>query len=154
MAAFGWSAGDIAKAIELTVSVCKAFKEAGGAATKYKQAADFLGGFKTTLQHLHAHTQNCFKDPYTEDIQDQLKKINGPWKAFESFLAKYEKSLGENSKRRGLEKAPRTVQWALKDLSGEVEKLEDAIARPLQVVNSMLSLQILYVITTARPCKH
>jgi hypothetical protein len=69
--------------------------------TKYMQAADFLNGFKTTLQHLHAHTQICFEDPYTEDIQDQLRKIDGPWKAFKKFLARYEKSLGKTQRGEG-----------------------------------------------------
>lgn len=51
--AFGWSAGDIISSIHIIIKVCEAFKEAGGAASRYEESTTFLEGFKVTLSKLH-----------------------------------------------------------------------------------------------------
>ena len=140
-ASFGWSVGDIAQAVKIIVQVTKAFKATGGAASKYEDASGFLQSLKTTLDHLaHYVDLNC-SDVYARDILEQLERITSPWNNFKAFISKYEKSLGPSSRQSKLGKAPQTVQYTLKDLSGEVDRLRAAVAQPLQAINTLLSLQ-------------
>lgn len=143
MVAFGWSAGDIVASINPAIDVAKAFRETGGATSRYKQSQEFFDGFKVTLQHLQIYAEDNQDDTYIDDLKNQITRIEQPWKEFKNFLDKYDKFLGEDSQRSRIGKAPRKVKWALKDLSGEVEKLEKAISKPLQVMNSILSLHSL-----------
>lgn len=138
---FGWSAGDIAIAIRVLVKVGKAFKSAGGAAEQYNEAVAYLKSLRATLDHLARYAQTKNDDFYAESIAKQLDSIEQPWRAFATFLARFETSLGIDSDRSVAQKAPRTIQYALKDLSGEIDKLKLAISHPLQVVNIMLTLQ-------------
>jgi hypothetical protein len=52
--AFGWSAGDIASALNLLLTVGKALKEACEASSEYENTHSFLTTLQTTLQHLQA----------------------------------------------------------------------------------------------------
>ncbi|KAF2418374.1 hypothetical protein EJ08DRAFT_63540 [Tothia fuscella] len=143
MIAFGWSAGDIASAIKLIVHVTKAFKESGGAAEQYQCARDFLTSFRNTLEHIQKYVESNPDDKYTQDISDQLQCIEGPWKRFEAYTNKYEHTLSSNSKASTVGKAPKVVRWTLKELSGEIQKLGQAVESPLQLINQLLSLQII-----------
>ncbi|KAH9835983.1 hypothetical protein Tdes44962_MAKER01902 [Teratosphaeria destructans] len=120
VAGFGWSAGDVAPAAKLVIKVSKAFKAANGAATKY---ADHIG----FVQSLNLN--NLIASP-------------PHWKRFEAFLQQFDRSLSESSTRGKLAKAPRTIQFTLKDLSGEIDRLRVAVSQPLQVVNTLLSIQV------------
>lgn len=142
-AGFGWSAGDIATAIRLVVKVGKAFKASGGATCRYNDALGFLQSLKVTLDHVGKHASRSSSDVYENDIVLQLDRITPHWKAFEAYLLRFEQSLGPTSSRSSLAKAPRTIQYTLKDLSGEVERLKTAVAQPLQVINTLLSLQLI-----------
>jgi benzoyl-CoA reductase/2-hydroxyglutaryl-CoA dehydratase subunit BcrC/BadD/HgdB len=141
MIAFGWSVSDLADAIKVVAKVAAAFKEAGGAASKYQQLHDFAISLKNTLEHLRTYTTLHTDDEHAEEIAEQARLIEKPWKEFHNFLNKYEKSLGERSQRSKLSKAPRVLRWAAKELSGEVQKMEAAMNRPLQSLNMLLSLQ-------------
>ena len=49
---FGFSAGDIAIAIQLLSKVYKSLKDTGDAASEYREVSRFLQGLILTLQHL------------------------------------------------------------------------------------------------------
>lgn len=146
MIAFGWSAGDLASAVELIVKVAKAFKESGGATDRFQQTQNFLSGFRITTEHLKRYIESHPDGTYTHDLREQVQSIDAPWKAFQSYLEKYEKSLAEYSHRSRLGKAPRTIQYTINELAGEVSKLETAILNPQNVIGTLLSLQHLYVL--------
>ncbi|OCK87264.1 uncharacterized protein K441DRAFT_682774 [Cenococcum geophilum 1.58] len=140
MIPFGWSAGDLVNGINVIVRVAEAFKETGGAASKYQAHHDFAVGLKKTFASLKLYTDLHEHDGYSDDIAGQLKLIEKPWKRFQTFLEKYDEPLGAQSTMYKLKKAPRIVKWTAKDLSGEVEKLERAVHRPLESLNLLLSL--------------
>src|ERR1700710_116722 len=97
MATFGWSVGDIVAGIRITVKVCEAFKESGGAASKYKQTVDFLDNLELTLEYLKTYINGNPTDIHASSISDQAEKIKGPLKHFQESIEKYEKSLSEVS---------------------------------------------------------
>jgi hypothetical protein len=49
---FGFSVGDFIAGGQLLVKVISAFKEAGGASSKYASEVPFLNRLKSTLDHL------------------------------------------------------------------------------------------------------
>ncbi|KAF2807097.1 uncharacterized protein BDZ99DRAFT_465029 [Mytilinidion resinicola] len=104
---------------------------------------DFLEGLKLTLEHLKSYVDGNTTDSRASSISDQIEKIKTPFKAFQETVEKYEKSLGEASTRGRFERVSTTIKWALKEISGDVEKLKVAIMQPIQIINTLLSLQLL-----------
>ena len=154
LSSFGWSASCLLEAIKLVNKVRKALKEAGGAASQYSDAVSFLESLEATFEHLKSSIENHDSQPYSDSIGAQLKSIDGPWKEFKQYLDQYEESLAEGSKRSKLRNVPKKIQWALKDINSKTQKLREQIVQPSQVINCLLSLQLLYVrwlpITTQR----
>jgi hypothetical protein len=142
--AFGWSSGDIVLAIKLVHTASKAFKDSGGAAEGYEESIGFLKSFGTTVECLEEHVTKVPHGDYSNNIAAQLDTVKKPWNAFKDYLKKYEKSLSPDSMRTNISKAPRKVQWAIKELNGEVSKLKTAVSHPLNAINTLIALSILF----------
>jgi hypothetical protein len=143
---FGFSIGDFIAGGQIITQVIKAFKEAGGASSKYASEVSFLNGLKATLDHLErfvGSTESSQSNDLPQDISKLLQDIREPWQEFKTFLDKYESSLGTSSSRSKFAKAPRTIQYTVNDISGKVEKLRSQTEQPLQAVNSLLSLHVM-----------
>jgi hypothetical protein len=143
---FRFSVGDFIAGGQVLIEVISAFKEAGGASSKYASEVSFLNSLKTTLDHLEKFVRSSSsrsKDNLPQDIAKLLQEIREPWEEFKNFLDKYEPSLGASSSKSKLGKAPRTIQYTVKDISGKVEKLRRQTEQPLQAVNSLLSLHVM-----------
>lgn len=145
MAGVGWSVGDIIAGIRLTVKVVEAFKSSSGASVKYQQEVRFLENYRKTLEHLKCFIHSHVDGPYITSISEELAQVEKPWKNFKAFLNKYERSLKADSCRSSLLKAPRTIQYSFKDLAMEVNKFRTAIDQHFQLLNTLLSLQTMYV---------
>lgn len=143
LSSFGWSASCLLEAIKLIDKVRKALKEAGGAASQYSDAVSFLESLEATFEHLKSSIENHDSQPYSDSIGAQLKRIDGPWKEFKHYLDQYEQSLAEGSERSKLRKVPKKIQWALKDINSKTQKLREQIVQPSQIINCLLSLQLL-----------
>lgn len=142
--AFGFSVGDFIAGGQLLIEVINAFKEAGGASSKYASEVSFLNGLKSTLDHLEQFVSSTSQsNQLSPVISKLLNDIRGPWDEFKKFLDKYEPSLGASSSRSKLGKAPRTIRYTAKDISGKVGNLRRQTEQPLQAVNSLLSLHVM-----------
>jgi uncharacterized protein YoxC len=143
---FGFSVGDFIAGGQILIQVINAFKEAGGASSKYASEVSFLTSLKLTIDHLErfvSKTSSSQSNDLPQDVSKLLQDIREPWEDFKMFLDKYEPSLGSSSSRSKLAKAPRTIQYTVKDISGKVEKLRRQTEQPLQAVNSLLSLHVM-----------
>jgi hypothetical protein len=143
---FGFSVGDFIAGGKVLIEVITAFKEAGGASSKYASELAFLNSLKSTLDHLErfvSSTSSSQSSDLSQDISKLLQGIREPWEEFKKFLDKFEPSLGASSSRSKLAKAPRTIQYTVKDISGQVEKFRQHTEQPLQAVNSLLSLHVM-----------
>ena len=141
--AFGFSVGDFIAGTKIAVGILSAFKEAGGASSKYASEVMFLECLSTTIKRIEEHFSTTRDVDAIEIITTLLKLIAGPLAEFKMFLDKYQASLGQQSTKSKIKKAPKTVTYTLKDLSGKVEKLRDRTCHPLHAINSALSLQML-----------
>lgn len=145
---FGWSAGDLVNSIHIIIKICEAFKEAGGATSRYEENMAFLEGFKATLSKLDAHRRRNPSSENAAEIAQQLKKIDVPYCRFEKFMLDFQPALGPTSTYSSIRKAPRKVKWAVKELStvsSKVAELKKEICDPLILIESLLQLQSLYV---------
>lgn len=146
---FGWSAGDIVVSIHILVKICEAFKEAGGASSRFEESRGFLEGFKAILSKLDAHSRRNPNLENAAEIAQQLKLIDAPYCRFEKFMLDFQPALGPTSTYSSIRKAPRKVTWAVKELStvsGKVAELKKEICDPLILVESLMQLQSLYVL--------
>jgi hypothetical protein len=109
--------------------------------SRYKQTVEFLDGLRITLGHLKTYIDANPTDTHASSISDQIENIRAPFDVFQEAVTKYEESLGGASTSTQVGKVPREVRWALKELSGDFEKLKFAILQLLQVTDSLLLLQ-------------
>ncbi|KAL4932169.1 uncharacterized protein BDV17DRAFT_288245 [Aspergillus undulatus] len=141
--AFGFSVGDFITGTKLLIDLFNAFKEAGGASSKYTAEVSFLNSLNATLGHLETYAGNNSQNDLSQSVNDLIKVMRGPLDIFKEFLDKYASSLSESSTKSALGKAPRTVRYTVKDISGKVQGLRTQIEQPLQAVNTLLSLRII-----------
>lgn len=52
MATFGWSVGDLVRAIDMIMTITGALRESGGASDAFQESVHFLCGLELTLQNL------------------------------------------------------------------------------------------------------
>lgn len=145
---FGWSAGDIVNSIRIILVIYEAFKEAGGATSRYEEITAFLEGFRITLSKLDAHSRRNSTLENAAEIAQQLKLIDAPYCRFEKFMLVFQPALAITSTYSSIRKAPRKVKWAVKELStvsGKVAELKKEVCDPLMLVKSLIQLQSLYV---------
>jgi hypothetical protein len=141
--AFGFSVGDIIAGVKLLTEIINAFKETGGAKSKYGAELFFVTGLKATFEQLKKFVDNNRDGELPQDLDRVLETIAKPWQEFKEFLQDFEDSLGESSTRSKLRRTPRMIQYTIKSVSGKIEKLKQQISQPLQVLNALLALQVM-----------
>lgn len=132
---FGWSVGDIAQAITLVVKVVKALDGVDGAGASYREAVAFLTTLKRTLEPLKSTSALRLSPEYSEEIQEIVDEIKGPIDHFLGLAAKFEPSLGAQSRHH--QHIGRKLQWRFKT-SKKVAELRTSIESQLGILNSLL----------------
>jgi hypothetical protein len=147
MLPFGWSIGDLITGTTTLIQCFKALRETGGASSKYEETTAFLENTGLTLARAKEYADDHPNGKYTAHIALQVSSIKKSWENLEKFLVQFKKTLGNSTDqsdfRNGVHKVLKTFKWTLKDLAGEVTKLQDAAAQPLSCLNSLLLLQVL-----------
>lgn len=145
---FGFSVGDFIPGARILIGVIEILKEAGGASSRYTSQVLFLNNFKSTLGNLDKYVRDTPQDELSQEIAKLLADIRGPWDKFQKFLNKYDSAVSPASTKWNLGKTPRKLQYVLKEVLGEIEKLHRQIEQPLMAVNSLLLLRVLYVLSS------
>lgn len=138
---FRWSAGDIVKCVELIVRVSKGLKDSSGAAAEYEAAVGFLDGLEATLDKLKEHLETHSDSFYGDNLAEQAERLKAAVEKFKVKAEKFEASLGSDSSRSSLRRAPRKIQWTL--FADNIKELQTAISNPQNVLNTILLLQTL-----------
>ena len=141
---FGWSAGDIALAIQLLYKVGTALKEAGGASSAYQEATSFLDSLEATLEHLRLLSSTTIDAAKAVEIRSQVSQLRRPVTRFLEDVKKYEASLAAASSRGKIASAPRRIQFAL-EVPGKLKKLQDEITVPMLTLSMFISFNLLHV---------
>jgi len=139
---FGWSASDIAAALQLLNTVVVALKDTGGASSDYQDASHFLNILSVTLQHLKALQAAPLDPNLAKNIEQHCAQIQGPLAAFhERINSRFQRDLGAESTRLMFLTAGRKIQWAL-STSKEVKRLKEKIGGSVAAIGIALSQQI------------
>jgi hypothetical protein len=140
MAAFGWSAGDLAQTVQLVIRIGTALRETGGAAQDYQETLDFLCHLELTLQGLQAIAPLLKNDASSAVLLSQSQKVEALLKEFIDEVEPFDRALGPTSKRGWRHGAPRKLQWALL-VAKRFKNLQTRIALPVSTINANLGIQ-------------
>ena len=141
--AFGFSVGDFIAGTKLVVDVLGAFKEAGGASSKYAAEALFLENLIATIKNVQDYQNKTPDEELPKDILKLTKHVDKPLTEFSAFLDKYKASLGKTSTKSTAGKAAKIVIYTIKNICGKVKDLRQQVEQSLQAVNCLLALQAL-----------
>ncbi|KAF7587533.1 hypothetical protein BBP40_007068 [Aspergillus hancockii] len=145
---FGFSVRDFI-AERSSFKVIEAFKKkVGGASSQYTSQVSFLQGLKATLGHLEQHVRDNPQNGLSTNISTLLDNIREPWHAFQKILEKYDRALGQivvgMRTKDKLRRMPKATRFTLDEISGQVGKLRREVCQPLEAINSLLLLQVMY----------
>lgn len=143
MATFGFSVGDFIAAIELVAKVAGALQDTGGAAAQYQSLARDLINLQIALLKIGSlHVEDATSSATI--AHDQTLLVQQSVKDLLEKIAKFDKSLGYQAKKKGWRhETGRKVEWALFQ-SREVSKLRDVVTAQVQNLGILNELQILY----------
>ncbi|KAM3070175.1 hypothetical protein ACMFMF_008528 [Clarireedia jacksonii] len=134
---FGWSAGDIACAIQVVYNLVQALDDASGAANDYREAVLFLKTLLRTIEPLGSLALwNIYPD-YGRDIKEQVDHIQEPLKIFCAKVVEYESSLGATAKAGRHRHVPRKIQWYI-FMSKKVLKLKGKIESHMRLIDTLM----------------
>lgn len=132
---FGWSAGDVAKLIEVSFIVYRAFNDARkNASREFELLTDEFQRFHTSLELIHALLHKHDKTLYFGHNQ-----FKATLEECQEFLSKYA-VLGE--RRLSVARILRTIGWTTEEKS-TINRLRTAVhghARVLQLYTSYVTL--------------
>jgi hypothetical protein len=96
---------------------------------------------RTTLGKLKEHLETYPDTFHAQDLAEQAERLKTAVEKFKGKAEKFEASLGSDSTRSSLRRAPRKIQWTL--FADSVKELQVAISQPQNVLNTILLLQAL-----------
>lgn len=134
---FGWSAGDIAKAITLAYNLIQALDSVDGAAGDYRKAVTFLRDLKRTLEPLQTFTDWNVNPVYSREIAEQVAHIKGPVETFLASILKYEPTLGARAKEGRHRHIFRKLQWYIYT-SKKVLELKKQIKSHMRIIDTLM----------------
>jgi hypothetical protein len=143
---FGWSVGDVLLGMNVVTNACRVFNSSRGAAVQFAETEKFLRRLELTLQLLHRYAVYSAQGSYTSEIVSHLQAIETPFNEFVAFVDGYKPALSEDSGVSNSSQTWGTVKWSLQELeklSGRTAELKQAVDAELQLVHSLLFLQIL-----------
>ena len=144
---FGWSVGDLAKAVEILFQVGKALRDSNGAAATYQEDSLFLESLAATLEKIKQSVQD---GSLPKALEIQTKAIRDPVMEMQQKLsAKFQTALGRSdskSFKRFLGTGPKKVEYGL-FIAEQVNELRSRIAIPLQDIQLNLGLHTLIMVS-------
>ena len=146
---FGFSAGDIAIAIQLLSKVYKSLKDTSGAASEYREVSRFLQGLILTLQHLQKIELVCSDPSLVKAIQALSTTALQPILQFVEEIQKYNSAMETPLPSRRCMSAYRKANWVI-CVSKKVDKLKAAITAEMQPIYILMESQNLYAIQCLR----
>jgi hypothetical protein len=138
---FGFSAGDIALAIQLLLKISNALKETGGASSEYQELLHFLRTSHLILQHLENIDISKLDTSSQNAIRAQAVTVMKPIQQFLKEVDIYATSLGhlgQGSRKSILQKA----KWTLL-VTKKIEKLRVKFTADLQILQLLLQAEIM-----------
>ena len=135
---FGWSAGDIATAVELLIKVAVALNNSRGSVAKYQETSSYLVSLAAILEQLKGFAGDLVT------IQEDVQAVSVAVGDFLKVHSRFERSLSDVGPKdwvSSLRKSPRKVQYAF-TMESQVAELRNRIDTPLKSISLALGLEV------------
>ena len=137
MAASGWSAGDIAAAINLLIKITNGLKETGGAASQIQQVIQDFRALELVLEFIERLDPHDAEYPIAQALCARSQSSQNVLNNILSSVSRYNKLLRYDGGGKWHQNTLRKTEWSL-FTAKEVRKLQDALEPQLQSVNLLL----------------
>jgi hypothetical protein len=121
-----------------TMRTCESPDEA------YQASVGFLDGLVTTFTRLEEYSAENPTNKYYRDISACLSFVKTPLDDFKKFLSKDDESMEAPSAETIAAKRSKESSWTIAQLEEETERLRKATSQPLDTINRLLALELLY----------
>ncbi|KAK3722031.1 hypothetical protein LTR37_002847 [Vermiconidia calcicola] len=123
---FGWSAGDVATAVQILAHVLQAFHQTKGAKKQYAASRGFLRQLVPVVRRIREQLEDTANEPLHLDLADQYEAINVAYETFDEYLEKKYNGLSAKNPSKAKE-ILQTIKWSLDELHGQVQKLKSRV---------------------------
>lgn len=141
MNGFGFSAGDIAMAIQILWRIMKAFDRAKGAKKQYALSCGFLRQLIPVVKRMEMQLKVSHEDELQSDLAEQFEAISVAYEDFDNYLAKRYNGLSAKEPNKA-HHILSTIRWALDELNDKVQKFKDRVNDALQVYQARMLQEI------------
>lgn len=138
---FGFSPGDIALFAKFIHKVVHALDDEGGSQFQYRSAIRQCQDVLDLLNEVAQLDLSGVAPSLKARIHEQLEGAKSTVSDFKILVARYEKSMGESSKRNKATSAPRKVQWAL-DAAEDLSSFQPRLSAQLHMVHIILQMGV------------
>jgi len=99
MAGFGFSPGDILTFSQFAYKIGVALKEDGGSKSEFQQAIGWCENFRDVLKEIQNLELSNVSISFADQLKEHSKRSAEFVAHFKKKIAKYEKAMGENSRK-------------------------------------------------------
>lgn len=139
---FGFSAGDIAIAIQVLTKVYRGLRETGGSVAEYQEVSVFLKGVILTLQHIQKLELECSDPSLLKAIQTLGDAALKPIFEFIGDIKKYDPALGLKAAAGNVKSTLKKTEWTLR-FPKRVAKLKADITAKLEPIHLLMESEAL-----------
>jgi len=143
--AFGWSAGDIVRAISILNTVYHALQDSGGAACEYQSLKCSIESYILILKHLEALKPEEVDRSLVQAVQTLSAVALEAVFEFENEIHKYNSALCQTSTVNRAQSGVRKVQYALR-VPKRLAKLKADLEMPIGRIQVLLESEGLSVL--------
>ncbi|PVI05512.1 hypothetical protein DM02DRAFT_83346 [Periconia macrospinosa] len=131
---FGFSAGDIAIAIKLTVQIANAMRDTGGAASDYEQSFDYWKDLLVVYQRLNGLHAQCTDPELLQEIRALAAEAEKPVHRYiKGLQTEFGAALNDHSISAKSLRSFKKAKWAL-HASKKEEKFSKLMSAQLQTI--------------------
>jgi hypothetical protein len=139
---FGFSPGDIVLFTRFAAKVISSLREEGGSKLEFQLAERQCQAFLSVMNELQSLDLSNVPDSFRDKLAGYSTNVQEFIKDFRKAIDRYEKSMGESSKRGFFRSAPRKIQWAFM-ASDDLAKFRQSLAAELDLVKTVIQTSIL-----------
>lgn len=140
---FGFGPGDIVAFIAFGKKVFDALQDDDGSTFEYRNAAAQCQAFGAVMSDVQRLDLSYLPEDFRKQLEVHSKNVREHVAAFKKHTVdKFEKSMGEETKRGWFKGAPRKVQWAF-GAADDLDKFRVSLGAWLQIIQMSIQFRFL-----------
>jgi hypothetical protein len=140
---FGFGPGDIVAFVAFGKKVFDALQDDDGSTFEYRTAAAQCQAFAAVMSDVQRLDLSHLPEDFRKQLQAHSKSVGEHVAKFKKHtIDKFERSMGEETKRGWFTGAPRKVQWAF-GAADDLDKFRVSLGAWLQIIQMSIQFQFL-----------